>query len=248
MKNIYKLLIAFTSILTISCTDTVSDREVVTTSTAPVLVAPVTGLTIALDKSKPNDLATTVVWNYAAYNGTATVINYSIEFAPAGTKFASPKVIATSSDRFKNFTVGELNTAALDAGFAPFIESAIDVRIKATVGTTQSIPQTSNFYTIKLTPYPAWPDWGIIGSATPTGWDSDTNLNYDLSTKTYSITMNMIVGEFKFRLDNGWGTNFGDDGNDLSLDANGANIPITVAGTYKLTIDFNAKKYTITKQ
>ena len=247
MKNISKYLFAFLSLVTISCTDVVMDREAVTTNVAPELVTPKTGLTIVLDKTKPNDLATTVVWNYAAYNGTSTVVNYSIEFAKAGTKFASPTVVATSLERFKNFTVGELNTAALDSGFPPFIESAIDVRIRSTVGTTGSVSQTSNFYTIKLTPYPAWPDWGIIGSATPTGWDSDTNLDYSLITKTYSITMNMVVGEFKFRLDNAWSTNFGDDGNNGTLDAGGANIPIAVAGSYKVTVDFNAKTYKVTK-
>ena len=247
MKNISKLLIAFLSVVSVSCTDSISDREELNASLAPQLVTPKTGLNIVLDKNKPNDLATTVVWNYAAYTGTATTVNYSIEFAAAGTKFAAPTVVATSMERFKNFTVGELNAAALAAGFAPFVESAIDVRIKSTVGSTGSIAQASNFYTIKLTPYPAWPNWGIIGSATITGWDSDTNLDYSLSTKTYSITMNMVVGEFKFRLDDGWSTNFGDDGNNLTLDPNGANIPITVAGTYKITADFNAKTYKVTK-
>ena len=248
MKNIIKFLIALISIATVSCTDSVQDREAVATSAGPVMVAPATGLTFVLDKTKPNDLATTVVWNYAAYSGTATVVNYSIEFAAAGTKFASPIVVATSSDRFKNFTVNELNTAALDAGFPPFVASSIDVRIKSTIGTTGSIAQTSNFYTLKITPYPAWPDWGIIGSATPTGWDSDTNLNYDLATKTYSITMNMISGAYKFRLDDGWGTNYGSSsatGGALVL--NGSDIPIMVAGSYKITADFNAKTYTVKK-
>lgn len=248
MKNIYKFLIASISILTVSCTDSVTDREEVSTSAAPVLVAPTSGLNIVLDKTKPNDLATTVVWNYAAYGGTSTVVNYSIEFAKAGTNFAAPTVVATSTERFKNFTVNDLNTAALDAGFPPFVESSIDVRIKSTVGTTASIAQTSNFYTIKLTPYPAWPDWGIIGSATPTGWDSDTNLEYSLATKTYSITMNMVVGAFKFRLDNGWGTNFGSSSaTGGALVSNGSDIPVTVAGTYKIVVDFNAKTFTITK-
>jgi len=248
MKNIIKFLIAFISIATVSCTDSVQDREAVATSIAPVLVAPAAGLTLVLDKTKPNDLATTVVWNYAAYSGTATVVNYSVEFAAAGTKFASPTVVATSTDRFKNFTIDELNSAALNAGFPPFVESSIDVRIKSTVGTTGSVAQISNFYTIKLTPYPAWPDWGIIGSATPTGWDSDTNMDYSLATKTYSITMNMIPGAYKFRLDNGWGTNYGSSsatGGALVL--NGSDIPITVAGSYKITADFNAKTYTVTK-
>ena len=247
MKNISKLLIAILSIASVSCTDEISNREELTASVAPQLLSPKSGLTFVLDKDKPNDLATTMVWNYAAYSGTATTVNYSIEFAAAGTKFAAPTVVATSMERFKNFTVGELNAAALAAGFAPFVESAIDVRIKSTVGTSGSIAQNSNFYTIKVTPYPAWPNWGIIGSATITGWDSDTNLDYSLSTKTYSITMNMVVGEFKFRLDDGWSTNFGDNGNNLTLDADGANIPITVAGSYKITADFNAKTYKVTK-
>jgi hypothetical protein len=33
-----------------------------------------------------------------------------------------------------------------------------------------------------------------------------------------------------------------DNGNNLTLDADGANIPIAVAGSYKITTDFNAKR------
>lgn len=255
MKNIIKFLIALISVSLISCTDDVKDRDAVDVNTAPVLNSP-SALTLVLDKNNPNDLATTIVWDYAAYNGTATVVNYSIEFAAAGTNFASPTVIATTTSKFQNFTADELNTAALNAGFAPFIASAIEVRIKSTVGTTSSIPQVSNSYTMTLTPYPAWPNWGIIGDATPTGWGSDTNMEYNLSTRLYSITMTMNTGGYKFRLDDGWGVNFGDDGNDLSLDPNGANIPIAVAGNYRIVANFSsvdlpgmpAKHYTVTLQ
>lgn len=248
MKNIIRFLIAFISISAISCTDDVEDREAVSLNTAPTLKTPSTGFDLVLDKNKPNDLATTVVWDYAIYDGTSTIVTYSIEFAAAGTQFASPTVVATSTNKFKNFTVNELNSAALSAGFAPFVSNSIDVRVKSSVGTTGSLSQPSNSYTIKLTPYPAWPNWGIIGSATPTGWDSDTNLDYDLATKKYSITIPLTAGgAFKFRLDDGWADNFGDDGNNLSLDAGGADIPVTVTGTYKIVIDFAEKTYTITK-
>jgi hypothetical protein len=53
------------------------------------------------------------------------------------------------------------------------------------------------------------------------------------------------VGAFKFRLDHGWASNYGDDGNNLTLDYNGANIAITTAGTYYITADFTGLKYTI---
>jgi hypothetical protein len=253
MKNINKILIAFISVLAISCSgDDVENRPVIVAGTAPVLLSPKSDFNIVLDKNKEADLATSVVWNKATYDGGATVITYSIEIAASGTNFAKPSDAGTSTSTFKNFTVGELNSALLNSGFKPFVEHSIDIRVKSTLGGLGSTPQISNFYTIKATPYPSWPNWGIIGSATAAttggdGWGKDVNLDYDLDTKKYSITMDLIVGECKFRLDDAWAVNFGDDGNNLSLEAGGANIPITAAGSYTIVADFNAKTYTITK-
>lgn len=256
MKNSIKLLIAFVGIFAISCTDDVEDRTAVSEGTAPVLKTPST-VNIALDHNLPNDPATTLVWDHAFYNGTQTVVSYNIEFDEAGNNFASPTVVATTTAKFKAFSVGELNAAALDAGIAPFVAGAVDVRIKATVGSLGALPQVSNTVTLNMTPYPAWPNWGIIGSATPTGWGSDTNMDYDLTTHLYSITMELTGGNaFKFRLDDGWSVNFGDNGNDLSLEANGADIPVAVTGTYKVVANFSTSSvggmpptsYTITLQ
>ncbi len=256
MKNSIRLLIAFVSLATISCTDDVEDRTAVTENTAPVLKTP-SSINIVLDHNSPNDAATTIVWDYAAYDGTQTVVNYSIEFDAAGNDFASPVVVATTTDKFKSFSVSELNAAALDAGFAPFVSGAVEVRIKSTVGSLGALPQISNAITLNMTPYPAWPNWGIIGSATPTGWGSDTNMDYDLSTHLYSITMPLIGGQaFKFRLDDGWSVNFGDNGNDLSLESGGADIPVAVSGTYLVVANFSTSSvggmpptsYTITLQ
>lgn len=260
MKNIIRILIALISISTvISCTDEVKNREAVSPNVAPVLDSP-TSLNLVLSKNNANDNATTFVWDYAAYNGTATVVTYNIEFAAAGTNFLSPTTIATTTSKFANFTVGELNAAALNAGFAPFVASPIDVRIKATVGTTGGVPQVSNSFTLTLTPYPAWPNWSMIGSAfdaPATDWNTDFDMDYSLATRLYSKTIHLNGGkEFKFRLEHDWGTNFGDDGNNLGLDANGANIPVPVTGTYKIVANFSAntvsgmagKTYTITLQ
>lgn len=253
MKNINKILIAFISILAVSCSgDDVENRPVVEAATAPVLLTPKSDFNIVLQNVNAANMATTFVWDDATYEGDATVISYNIEIAKAGTDFANPSIAGTTTDKFKSFTVGELNSAALNAGFVPFVEGQIDVRIKSSVGGVGSIPQVSNFYTIKVTPYPAWDNWGMIGSATAAttggdGWAADVNLDYDLATKKYSITIDLAVGEIKFRLDDGWTTNFGDDGNDLTLDAGGSNIPIASAGNYTIVVDFAAKKYTITK-
>lgn len=249
MKNIFKILIAFVAILAVSCNaDDVENRPIIQAATAPVLLTPKSDFSIVLQNSNADKAATTFVWDDALYQGTKTVVTYSLEMAKAGTDFTNPVSVATTTDKFKNFTVAELNTACLNAGFAPFVSSKIDVRVKSSVGGVGSLAQVSNFYSITATPYPAWPNWGIIGSATPNGWnDPDTNLDYNLTTRKYSYVGPLVVGEIKFRLDDAWTTNFGDDGNNLSLDAGGSNIPIAVAGNYTIVIDFTAKSYTLTK-
>lgn len=98
---------------------------------------------------------------------------------------------------------------------------------------SQKLTVNLNDLTYSLAPY----SWGIIGSATPTGWDSDTNMIFNDATQTWQITINLIPGEIKFRLNDKWDTNYGDTGNNGSLEPGGDNIPISEAGTYKITFD-----------
>ena len=51
-------------------------------------------------------------------------------------------------------------------------------------------------------------------------------------------------GEIKFRNNNDWSENWGDDGNDGTLDPYGANIAVT-AGTYKIEANFSSMTYTM---
>ena len=93
-------------------------------------------------------------------------------------------------------------------------------------------------------------NWGLIGDATPGGWDSDQDLIYDPIANKLTITLDLVPGSIKFRTNDAWDFNYGDDGNNKTLDVNGANIAITEAGNY--TIDMlifkvTKYKYTITK-
>lgn len=74
--------------------------------------------------------------------------------------------------------------------------------------------------------------WGLIGSATPDGWNSDQNLTWDGTALT--ITLDLVVGEIKFRADDDWGLNYGGDIN--ALNEGGANIPINAAGNYTIRL------------
>ena len=79
-------------------------------------------------------------------------------------------------------------------------------------------------------------NWGLIGSATPNMWDSDQDMTYDPVAKAWTITLDLVAGEVKFRANDAWDVNFGDDGNDLSLEYGTANIPIADAGNYTINL------------
>jgi hypothetical protein len=239
MKNTLKLLIAFISILTLlSCTEDVEHKTAAAKSTGINLLTPTSSFNLVLDGGKLNDVATTFVWNDTDNSSAGTTVSYTIEAAKSGTSFAKTVVLGTVTTKlFEDITVGNLDSAAKALGLPALVEGLMDVRVKSTAG-------TSNYYTLKVTPYQ--PNWGIIGDATPKGWDLSTDMVYNASTDTYSISLGLVTGTFKFRLDNAWTTNYGDTGNNLSLEAGGDNIPVT-AGNYTIVANFNTHTYTLTK-
>ncbi|AEE48302.1 SusE domain-containing protein [Haliscomenobacter hydrossis] len=81
--------------------------------------------------------------------------------------------------------------------------------------------------------------WGLIGSGTPGGWDSDTDLTYDAATGTWSATLNLKADEIKFRANDDWAINFGDTKADGLLDYGGDNIKVAVAGNYTVTLNLS---------
>lgn len=80
--------------------------------------------------------------------------------------------------------------------------------------------------------------WGIVGDATPGGWDVDTPMSYDHTEGIWRITQELEEGLLKFRLNNDWANNYGDDNlDDDTLNPGGADIPVTAAGTYAITLN-----------
>ena len=80
---------------------------------------------------------------------------------------------------------------------------------------------------------------GIIGSATPGGWDDDTNMFHDpVDSNKYFLTLNLTQGAAKFRANDDWARNWGamDFPSGIGVQ-NGPDIPIAQAGKYKVTLD-----------
>lgn len=87
-----------------------------------------------------------------------------------------------------------------------------------------------------------------VCSATPDGWNSDQDMTYDATENKWTITLSLIGGEMKFRANDDWAINFGDDGGNASLEYNGANIAIASYGNYTITLHLHeAGKYTYGK-
>lgn len=89
-------------------------------------------------------------------------------------------------------------------------------------------------------------DWGLIGSATPGGWDSDQDMTVDPATGTLSITLDLVAGEIKFRANDDWALNYGDTGANAMLEKDGDNIAIESDGNYTIELFLNVADYTYT--
>lgn len=90
--------------------------------------------------------------------------------------------------------------------------------------------------------------WGLIGNATPGGWDADQDMLYENGVLT--ITLDLVAGFIKFRANDDWAINLGDDSADAKLEYGGADIAIGEAGNYTIVLDLRASSkytYTVTK-
>lgn len=86
---------------------------------------------------------------------------------------------------------------------------------------------------------------GLVGSAI-NDWGNagpDTPLTY-LGNGQYEVNVTFTDGEFKFREDNNWSVNYGDNGADGTLDLGGDNIAVT-AGDYLVSVNWLDMTYTL---
>jgi hypothetical protein len=93
-------------------------------------------------------------------------------------------------------------------------------------------------------------NWGLIGTATSGGWDSDQNMTLvPVSDSEYKgsydwlITTNLTVGKMKFRANDGWEINLGDTNLDGTLVLGGTDIDVTEAGNYTIRLILNPSGY-----
>lgn len=216
MKNILKLSVFMLLFISAAACDSDDAHAIIEPAQGANLTSPATGSTVALSKSTENDVATIVKWDAAKYDGAQTVISYTVEIAKAGSKFAAPITVATTTTLSDTLTVSQLNSALVNGGFIEKEVNDVDIRVKSIIGTS-GVVQYSNVNTFKATPYHvalASSHW-LVGAATPGGWtwDGDAETEFPLvpgQSAIYQVSIVLKSGEaFREFL----GNNFTSDGN-----------------------------------
>ena len=117
-------------------------------------------------------------------------------------------------------------------GGAFFGESEDNIMMTQEAGFYQvDVDLSAKTYT--LTPFTI----GIIGSATPKGWDGDTEMTYNPEERCWELkNVELTDGEMKFRHTNDWNLNWGGPLDALVHD--GDNIAVA-AGTYDIKLEVN---------
>ncbi|HEY5405836.1 MAG TPA: SusE domain-containing protein [Ginsengibacter sp.] len=216
--------------------------------------------------------------NYQFNTGISSLdVNYTIEIDTAGANFTNPnrEVLSLGTDLSRDFTQSAFNDYLLNQlQLKPAISHNIEVRVTASL-VSGAQPLVSNVLKFIVTPFaippkvtpPASGNLYIVGSAVSGGWnnpltDPVAQQFAQISATDYQITTVLIGdGEYKFISVNGlwdsdkqWSTPTeqpsGDPSTlnfDLKLNGGNCRAPLS-GGTYKIDVDFQRGKVTLTKQ
>jgi hypothetical protein len=251
-------------------------RDTFVSGTNPVFTASVQD-NIELNFNTENEKAVTFNWtnpNYYFASGVSSQnVAYTIEIDTAGANFNGKNKlsVSVSQDLTKTYTQKEFNILISDLKLKTGSVAELEMRVMASLGNILT-NRTSNKLTFEVVPYAPPPkvilpesnSLFIVGSATPGGWDNPVPVPSQQFTKisntVYEISIPLKGGEkFIFLVNNGdWGKKYAvvDDSNnglDVALDfayftSGGKDIPgPAVSGNYKIRVDFQTGKYTISK-
>ncbi|MCL9806495.1 SusE domain-containing protein [Flavobacterium amniphilum] len=256
MKNIFKYLsLSIIALILNSCEDENNFKILEPEDASFEIVTPSTGTSIILSEATPNNPAVTFTWEPAIYT-VPTAVTYTVQFAKNGTNFAAPVDITTSPTTNATVNVAELNLNSLLLGVAPFTEGTIDVRIKATVGTTGAEPQYSNSITLSVTPFGCLNQYAVGAGLVGAGWNWNSPVVLFCNDNVLTSTVDFANDSFRFFTTEGdWGsgrnypyyTGAGYVINSTLVNANDgdSNFRFTgTPGTHRLKIDENNKTIT----
>jgi hypothetical protein len=204
-------------------------------------------------------------------------VNYILEIDTTGANFTNPnkQTLTISKELSRTFKQSELNDYLLNQLLLkPAMPHAIEIRVKSGIGANNAAPLVSNVLKFTVTPYaippkvapPASGKLYITGSATPGNWMSDNPPSPVIPAQTftkvsetqYELTLPLIGGgSYVFvPVFGNWSSKYAiGTKNDPTLvnggdfNSGGEDILAPAAsGNYKIVVDFQRGKFTVTPQ
>ncbi len=222
MKNKIKLLFAVIAFIGLTSCEEEGKADL---KTAPVggfaIATPITGESIVLSEATPTNPGISLTWSPADYT-TQSVITYTVQVAANGTNFANIQDLGSTTNRYISIPSSQLNLASLLSGAVPFIQSSVDVRIKATSGTAGSQPTFSRPITYLITAYGCLNQYAVGAGIPSAGWAWTSPLTFVCDNNVLNSTTTLANGTFRFFTQNG---NYG----------SGRNYPYYTGLGYKIT-------------
>lgn len=262
MKNILKTLsVILLTLFTISCEDE-QDLMFSVPEGSFSIITPTSGESVVLSEATLSNPALTLTWSPMDYT-TPTAVTYTVQIALDGTDFANPIDLGTTTNTNATFLSNEFNLKCLEAGATPFVQSAINIRIKASTGSTGSQEVYSNTINYLVTCFGCLNQYALGSALTQSGWDWSTPrvLLCDNGVLTMTADFTNASGTaFRFFTNQGdwssgrnypWYVNEGYKIVSTLTDALDGDNNFKMNGTsgrYKLTLDTNNKTINIAKR
>jgi hypothetical protein len=232
---------------------------------------------VVLSPTTEADQAIAFNWTNPDYQFSTGLSSHDVQYTlemDVNAAFNSPSKYVTtiSKEMVKRFTVLELNSILGNTMVLEFgKEHTINVRIISSLkfeGSTNA-KLTSNTVTFKATPYapppavtpPSTGKLVLVGNGSPGGWDNNANNTQVFTQRSntlYDITINLVAnGSLLFLpVPGSWDVKYGFDGSNnsnnvtgdkLALGGGDIKVPAT-SGSYKITVNFQTGRFTITPQ
>ena len=187
----------------------------------------------------------TVAGSYAYNNWTPGKGQFVFDFEGTDAKYSGVIDFGEDVSALQFKFVGEAwgnNEFSVPAGETQAPEAA-ELPLVAGGGDNIAAYTTHRFYSLtldkgtpKLVKNFSFNSLGVIGDATPTGWDADTDMQFNADKQRFYVDLTLLDGTIKFRADDAWDVNWG--GADGVLASGADNIPVT-AGDYRIYVNLN---------
>jgi hypothetical protein len=266
MKFIIKTALLFFVIAAFfTACDKVDDLPFYAKGKAPVLTA--SSLAIAPAPADSNNTALTLSWSHPDYATDTARIKYIVQIDTAGGNFSNPASKQVSGVSSISFTAKELNNIALGYGGTFGVAKNLQARLLSSYANNNERYE-SNTLAITMTPYkvppkvalPASGKLFIVGDATQGGWGNPVPVPSQELVRVDETTFGGVFylnggKEFLILPVNGsWAEKYSVANKTVAdLNAGGEfglnlsdNFPGPAAtGWYKITLDFQAGKFTV---